>query len=290
MVILEVIVSGVCLTSVGLVRAVYQLLLQNGKPQPRLERLEKRLYTQGVLSEGAEPVSTGFPLGSVLHDFELPALSGGTRTLSFWRGRRLLLVFFNPSCTFCWEMLPDLALVPSREDANPFIVIVSNGDEAQSRELFAADNIVHPVLLQNDSVLYTGGAALLGEARGNGNRTLLPQTAMANRGSSRSVADSRILRDGLKAGAKAPDFRLDLAGGGEITLHSYLSCGVLLVFSDPNCGPRNSLLRRLQNLEPSLNIKIILVSRGTWALSTQGGPGPRKWTKTIGMLRISCRR
>jgi FkbM family methyltransferase len=71
-----------CLAIAALGCFVYQLLLQNGKLTVRLDRIEQRLLSQGVLIADESGVSTSLPDGSVLQDLELAALSGGGMTFS----------------------------------------------------------------------------------------------------------------------------------------------------------------------------------------------------------------
>src|SRR5262245_45115474 len=68
-----------------------------------------------------------------------------------------------------------------------------------------------------------------------------------NRVSERTVARSKIKRDGLKAGTPAPDFRLPrLDGKGDLSLSELRGKLVLLVFSSPGCGPCNELAPELE--------------------------------------------
>ena len=126
-----------------------QLLRQHGKVLSRLDAIEKHLYTQ-VVSDGSPGSGAGgLPAGTILPDFELPALYGGLAALSQWRGRKILLIFFNPSCGFCRDLLPDLASLPVPENSNdPLPVIISTGDERENRRIFDRYGIAHPVLLQ----------------------------------------------------------------------------------------------------------------------------------------------
>src|SRR5262249_32043718 len=74
---------------------------------------------------------------------------------------------------------------------------------------------------------------------------------------------SRLNRNGLKAGAAAPDFRLPRIDGGELALGDFRGRRVLLVFSDPHCGPCAELARQLQEIHlqrPDLNV--LVISRG----------------------------
>ena len=79
----SVVVIGVAVAAAGW--AVYQLVVQNGRLLLRLETIERRLVEEGILPDPAlEAGPTGLPAGSVLNNFELPALAGGTMTLSQW--------------------------------------------------------------------------------------------------------------------------------------------------------------------------------------------------------------
>src|SRR5689334_14540539 len=84
----------------------YQLLVQNGRLLVRLEVVERRLEELTGRPVDDEELPSGLPVGSVAHDFALPSLSGDTVTLSEWRGQRVLLIFFDPGCKFCLQMLP----------------------------------------------------------------------------------------------------------------------------------------------------------------------------------------
>jgi peroxiredoxin len=68
----------------------------------------------------------------------------------------------------------------------------------------------------------------------------------ASRFGNRSLARSKIKRDGLKAGTPAPDFRLPCLDGSERSLQDFLGRRVLLVFSDPHCGPCQVLAPKLE--------------------------------------------
>jgi peroxiredoxin len=82
-------------------------------------------------------------------------------------------------------------------------------------------------------------------------------------GGKRGVEDSKLRRSGLPAGAPAPDFRLPLLHGGELSLAEYRGRQVLLVFSDPQCGPCDYLAPRLQRrARRTPEVQVLLVSRG----------------------------
>jgi peroxiredoxin len=76
---------------------------------------------------------------------------------------------------------------------------------------------------------------------------------------------SRIERDGLKPGSVAPDFTIPDINGRPISLEQYRGRRVLLVFSDPHCGPCNQLapyLARAYGRRGATTTEIVMVSRG----------------------------
>jgi peroxiredoxin len=84
-----------------------------------------------------------------------------------------------------------------------------------------------------------------------------------SRFNNRTLARSKIKRDGLKAGTPAPEFRLPRLKGGELSLSEFRGRLVVLVFSSPHCGPCQTLAPRLEEFhrqEPGL--ELVMISRG----------------------------
>ena len=80
----------------------------------------------------------------------------------------------------------------------------------------------------------------------------------------RSVAESKIPRDGLPTGTRAPGFTLPDLDGKEVSLDQFRGSKVLLVFSDPQCGPclaLDPILEQRHRARPDVNI--VMVSRGS---------------------------
>jgi len=87
--------------------------------------------------------------------------------------------------------------------------------------------------------------------------------APAALGGKRPVEESKIERNGLPAGTPAPGFRLPLLYGGELSLEEYRGRKVLLVFSDPNCGPCDQLAPPLERQSrASGDVQVLMLSRG----------------------------
>jgi peroxiredoxin len=86
----------------------------------------------------------------------------------------------------------------------------------------------------------------------------------AARFGNRSLARSKIKRDGLKAGTAAPDFRLPrLDGHGDLALSELRGNRVLLVFSSPHCGPCNTLAPELEKFHrENPEVEVVMVSKG----------------------------
>jgi peroxiredoxin len=88
-------------------------------------------------------------VGSPAPGFELPNLNGGRKRLADFRGRKLLLLFFNPGCGFCTRMAPELAALPiDGRDGAPLPLVLSTGNPGENRRLVEEHGLRAPVLLQ----------------------------------------------------------------------------------------------------------------------------------------------
>src|SRR5687768_9267896 len=87
-------------------------------------------------------------------------------------------------------------------------------------------------------------------------------SAAKNRQGDPSLARSRLQRGGLKAGTAAPVFQLPRIDGGELALTDLKGRRVLLVFSDPDCGPCDELAPQLQEVHLQRpDLQVLVVSR-----------------------------
>ena len=125
--------------------AIYQLVAQNGRLLLRVEALERHLGDlvglvppepgpPGTIEHAAESRADdddesppGLPVGTVLHDFELPDLQGQQHLRSDWLGSWFHLVFVSPYCRHSRALLADLARLPPRSAYEPMLLLDSTG-------------------------------------------------------------------------------------------------------------------------------------------------------------------
>jgi peroxiredoxin len=276
---------------------LYQLLRQNGRILLRLEALEAQVAQ--LVAASAPQAPQGLSPGSPAPAFELPDLAGKPVGLAQWRGQRVLLIFFNPKCGFCENMAAELAaLRTDGAEGRPIPVLITTGDAQENSRFMTEYGIRCPVLLQQkDEIsnryetngtpmgylideegviaapLAVGGPDLLALAAvltppaqkagepeaAAGGRDGEVQKGKANRG----LQASRLQRDGLKAGTIAPLFRLPRLDGGELALEEFRGRRVLLVFSDPNCGPCDEVAPALQQFHRGASgVQMLMIGRG----------------------------
>jgi peroxiredoxin len=107
----------------------------------------------GKLHAAAPTVPAAQKVGEEAPEVKLPDLEGSTVELADFRGEETLVLFWNPGCGFCQQMLPDLKEweANSPEDA-PKLLVVSAGAEEANKEM----GLTSPVLL--DQQFATGRA------------------------------------------------------------------------------------------------------------------------------------
>jgi peroxiredoxin len=254
-----------------------QLMRQQGGILIRLDELERA---------ASQPV--GFGVGSLIPDIELPDADAGKTQLSSFRGRRVLLVYWNPECEFCDMAASDLAaLQPALKQNDTELILLAYADAESNRRSVAEHGLTCAVLLlesspaqqfiMNELFKYSGtpSAYLLDKsgcvskpmAVGIDQVLLLAREAASSTRALKNLplANSHIEREGLKLGVAAPDFTLPDLNGCDISLGHFRGRKVLLVFSDPQCGPCDELtphLVRLHQQHRQNGLAIVMVGRG----------------------------
>jgi peroxiredoxin len=249
-----------------------------------------------------EPLAPGAPAP----DFALPGLDGRKRRLRDFLGKPVVVLFFNPGCGFCADMAHAIGQLSER--AAP-LVLVSRGDAEENKRLASEHAWRCEVVLDSRSETSTayrtqatptgylldaqgriaspltiGAEALLTllETGGSQNEadTTAPEAtesyaagrAEERRPRLRPVSESRINRNGLPAGTVAPRFDLPDLSGETRSLDEFLGKRVLLVFSDPTCGPCQELVPSLKHLHERSRhngLQVVMVSKGKTELNRQ---------------------
>lgn len=264
----------------------YQVMIRYGRVLVRLKALEDRLE----FLIGRADTALGLPIGRVvIEDFELAELRGGRMSLSQWRGRKLLLIFFDPTAAPSRQVVPILAALSATvTDSRPLPVIVSSGDPEMNQQVLASQGVACPILLQEAwelgeqfRVLVTPFAYVLDEeariasppavgpaailALGTADAATAPeQTSRSGPLAASAPRQTYPGHSGLAVGARAPAVHLPLLTGGTLSLAAYRGRRVLLVFLDPQHGPCLPLAARLEAIHRRTStLAVVVVSRGS---------------------------
>lgn len=208
---------------------------------------------------------------------ELPDLDGKTVKLSDYKGKKTMLVFWNPGCGFCKKMTDDLKAWENEKPADaPEIVLVSTGTPEANRAMglkstmvldegfntgrkFGATGTPSAILIDASgkiaSEIAVGGPNVIALASG---KKPEPQPAAAPP------------VPAAKKGDKAPDVKLKDTDGKEFDLQRHTT-DTLLIFWNPGCGFCKRMsddLRDWIGKKPKGSPEIVLVSTGTVEANT----------------------
>jgi peroxiredoxin len=122
----------------------HQLIQQNGRILLSLEVI------QAKLSQLVPDQPSGLPEGLPAPPFELPDQNGNLVSLQQFRGRKVLLIFWSPSCGFCQKMAPELAQLPLEgSDDKPLPVLISTNEPEENKQMAEEFGIRCPLLLDD---------------------------------------------------------------------------------------------------------------------------------------------
>ena len=117
--------------------AVLGLLRQNGRLLLRVEALEAALHARGIpIPELLQPdFDHGLPAGTPAPDFSLPGLDGEAVTLDALRagGKPVLIVFTDPDCGPCRQLMPQLGEWQHSRAGDLTIAVISGGVSGETR-------------------------------------------------------------------------------------------------------------------------------------------------------------
>jgi peroxiredoxin len=134
--------------------------------------------------EGIISLKKGIQLTARAADFTLPSVTGDAVKLSRYRGKVVLLVFWNMTCATCQKKMPLLQKAFERTDASKLAIITVHGPgrEAAIKSYCTSQGLTLPVLLD-----------MQGEAGSSYNVSLLPSAFVLDQ--------SGVIR------STAPDFK-----------------------------------------------------------------------------------
>ena len=281
-----IVIEALVAITLGLV--LFQVLKQQGRILHRLDELELKAAGASAPAE--------LEIGTLVQDFQAPDLSGRNVSLSDFRDRRVLLIYWNPQCGFCDMLAAELApLQTALKKNNTEVVLVTYGDVESNRKLAVEHGLDSTILLIENSpakefivnelfrhrgtpsaylldeqkrviqALAVGMDDILRIAREACDRDPAPGAASTGGHRPPLQRESRIVRDGLKAGTPAPAFRLPDIHGGTVSLDQFRGRKLLLVFSDPQCGPCDQLAPKLAELHrkhENNGLAVVMVGRG----------------------------
>jgi len=108
---------------------------------------------EGSNSSTTAPSAVHLVKGSLAPEFELPLLDrSGVRKRSDFAGRPLLLIFFDPRCPFCVQLVQSLSARTSTDERLP--VLISAGTEELNQKFFHDHPVTCPVLLQQSEMVF----------------------------------------------------------------------------------------------------------------------------------------
>jgi len=293
--LLSLIVGLLGLIVVSLWAVLFQLVKQQGRILLHLDGLENRQGPGGWPASNGVPMAQpsqpeGLPVGTEIAPFRLDDLGGHQVASEDFRGRRLLLINWSPQCGYCDLVAPELAKLQAGLKAHDVqVLLIAHGGAQANRRLAEEHKLEVPILMLGEGKktpeffenLGTPVAYLVDD-RGRVERPLalgsdgvldLARVAVGDKPGKgrkrlpgeRPLKTSRLVRDGLKAGTPAPPFALPDIRGGTVSLEDYRGRRVLLVFSDPHCGPCDQLapdLVRMHEQEQAGGPAVIVIGRG----------------------------
>lgn len=204
----------------------------------------------------------------------LPDLAGKQVSLSDYKGKETMLLFWNPGCGFCRKMADDLkAWEANRQPGAPELLVISTGTVEANQALglgsttlldegfttgraFGAGGTPSSVLVDAAgniaSGVAVGGPAVLAMARGEeAPAPAAPQPAAAQKSGS---------------GEPAPEVVLPDLTGKTVSLRDFKGAPTMLLFWNPGCGFCRKMADELKEWEanpPKGAPRMLVVSTGT---------------------------
>jgi methylamine dehydrogenase accessory protein MauD len=262
------------------------LLRQNGRLLARLEAVEERLAASALApSANGAPSTAGLPVGVPAPAFSLEDLHGEEIALDHLRarGKPVLLVFTDPGCGPCAELLPELGRWQQEYAENLTISLVGRGS-AEENSAEVSEHEVENVVLQEDwevadayqveatpSAVVVSPEGTIGSAMAQGPaevESLVAQAvgARAQLPLFRPAVQAEAEPASPKVGEPAPELMLPDLEGNDVSLDDFRGEETLVLFWSPGCGFCQEILPDLKEWEtapPEGAPRLLVVSDGT---------------------------
>lgn len=129
----------------------YRLLRDRDRVRLRLDALERQAEQRPDLAPPGGTPRAALAIGSAAPDFAPADLTGQRHASAEWRGRAVTLIFVDPACEICRQMLPDLARVIAAVDSEATApILLSSRDGEETRRLVRHYGLDCTALVQDD--------------------------------------------------------------------------------------------------------------------------------------------
>jgi peroxiredoxin len=220
----------------------------------------------------AAPVEPqGLAVGTPAPALKLPDLAGSEIDLGDYRGRETVVLFWNPGCGFCQQLLPDLkAWEGARPDDAPALLVVSTGT-AEANQAHGLSSTI--VLDQNFATGGAFGASGTPSAVKVGKDGSIAAPMVVGgpgvmgllSGQTVPAATSASLPVTVRVGDPVPDFSLPDLDGNSMSPAGFRGRETVLLFWNPDCGFCQQMLQDLRAWEMERRQgapEILIVSTG----------------------------
>jgi methylamine dehydrogenase accessory protein MauD len=270
-----------------------QLFHQHGRLLSRLDALEQQ---RGLAA--APVVGAGWPVGQPAPAFRLPNVNGEPVSLAtlLATGKPVLLLFSDPNCGPCQELMPQLARWQRNYLNDVTVALISRGKSYANRQYLDRYGLGH-VLLQQDfevaqayqvpgtpSALLIRADGKIGSAVAGGAAAIEVMMTHARQALDAGLAPEHVpggcsncdkasghgpsgtVRQVVTVGRPAPAFRLPDLAGQAVGLADLRGQPTLLLFWNPGCG---FCMRMMDNLKaweaepPAGAPRLVLVAAGS---------------------------
>ena len=267
---------------------VLHVLRQNGRLLIRIEALERAKSTVNQVIGPNVPMQ-GIPVGQRAVPFQLPTLQGTTASLNSFLDQQkpALLIFTDPNCGPCNELMPEVAGWQKAYEADINVVMISSGrhdvNRAKAKEFELVNVLIEKkrrvaeryhafgtpsavIIRQNGDI----GSPVIGGA--DAIRRLVLTRGWTDAGYAAFVQANAQpqpvsqSKPTLPLGSRVPAFTLPDLSGSNISSAQFNGNGTLLLFWNPGCGFCQRMLSELKDWERAKRSSapaLVLISGGS---------------------------